>query len=204
MSSAYTTEELVQILATEQRACVNGQRLNLQATITGINPVIDRFLNTEGLQKFTAYAEFRATIHRYQLDHDVSGLVWRKLTVHNQPLTYPTIHDQLIALPTDLEVIRQAKAQVLAFWQHVTAGMDLYLAVNCGRDHRLLTAPEISGIVDRTDWAAMTSHGTGSKLMIILQLGWGSPNEAMDRRNFPAAGSEQICAVYPNQRPISY
>jgi hypothetical protein len=204
MPSGYTTEDLVQILAAEQRACVNGQRLNLTVTQARINPLIDRFLNTEGLQKFTAYAEFRATIHRYQIEHQVSGIVWRHLTLRGQSLAYPIVHDQLIALPEDLTILKQAKPQVLEFWHHITVGMALYLAVNAGREHRPLIASDIAGISDRTEWATITSHGEGDRLVVMLQLGWGNPRDALDWRSFPASGSEQICAVAPNRPPISY
>ncbi len=204
MATVYTTDELVEILAAEQRACVAGQRLNLAVAKAGINPLIDRFLNTEGLQKFTAYAEFRATIHQYQQEHQVSGIVQRQITIRGQALTYPVVHDQLIALPEDMALLKQAKPLVLAFWQQVTAGMTLYLAVNAGREHRPLVASDVAGIAARTDWAAITSHGTGDRLMVMLQLGWGSPREALDWRNFPTAGCEQICAVAANQSPIAY
>lgn len=204
MTAVYTTEELVRILAAEQRACVNGQRLNLAVAKAGINPLIDRFLNTEGLQKFTAYAEFRATIHQYQRDHQVSGVVWRQITIRGQTLHYPIVHDQLIALPGDTTLLRQAKPHIVAFWQRVTEGMDLYLAVNAGREHRPLVMAEVAGIVDRTDWASISSHGRDDRLVVMLQLGWGNPREALDWRNFPTAGCEQICAVAPNQSPIAY
>lgn len=39
-------------------------------------------------------------------------------------------------------------------------------------------------------------------LEMLLQLGWGQPSEAGDRRGWPQSGSENIHAVKPGQRPI--
>lgn len=47
--SVYSTEELINILASERRACMNGERLNLAASASG-NPLLDKFLKPEGIQ----------------------------------------------------------------------------------------------------------------------------------------------------------
>ncbi|NTW19149.1 MAG: hypothetical protein HGA42_05840, partial [Nostocales cyanobacterium W4_Combined_metabat2_030] len=58
MSNIYNTQELIQILATERQACLKGERLKLDITVSG-NPIIDQFIRTDGLQKFTAYQDFK-------------------------------------------------------------------------------------------------------------------------------------------------
>ncbi len=65
MSKVYTTEELIKILAVERQACLKGDRLKLEVAVSG-NPVIDQFIRTDGLQKFSAYQDFKAAIHEYQ------------------------------------------------------------------------------------------------------------------------------------------
>ena len=202
MSAMYTTEDLIQILAAEQRACVTGQRLNLRTATDGMSPLITHFLNTEGLQKFTAYEEFRQTIHQYQLDHQVSGVVWRRVDLQGQVLHYPTIHDQLIALPNDRRLLQEFQDKILKFWQRATKGWDLYLSVNMGRDHQPIQALDVDRIAQRTEWAMLMVHGREISQEITLQLGWGEPREATGRRGFPKAGSELICAVKPGRRPI--
>ncbi len=199
MSQIYSTEELIQILAQERQACINGQRLNLAATPSGINPLLDRFVNADGIQRFTAYSDFRTTIHHYQREHQVSGIVWQRLSVQGKTLTYPRIHEQLISLNSDLAVLRNAKAAIVQFWQDVTANRDLYLSMNSGKLHRLVNDRDLERILQRSEWACLSQYGS---LELILQLGWGRPEEAVYRRGFPESGSESIHAVEPGQVPI--
>jgi hypothetical protein len=211
MTTVYTTECLLRILADEYRACVNGQRLNLAATVSGVNPLIDQFLNAEGIQKFTAYLDFRAAVHRYQLEHQVSGIVWRQIAIADQTLSYPEVDEQLIALPSDLKILQAAKPQVLNFWQQIVSGdqdvqttaMDLYLGVNRGQDYQAIGEADVKQIAQRTEWATLTKHQHINFLELVLQLGWGKPSEALYKRGWPESGSEFVYAVSPGHSPIS-
>jgi hypothetical protein len=201
MSEVYSTEELIQILADERRACMNGERLNLAASASG-NPLIDQFLKPDGIQKFSAYRDFKAAVHRYQRQHQVSGIVWRQLTIKEKTLNYPVIDEQLVALSNDLEILKTAKASILAFWWQATLGMDLYLSINTGKDYRQIMPNDVRAIAYRTEWASLSQHGNSTFLEIILQLGWGKPEEASYKRGWPTSGSEYIHAVNPGKRPI--
>lgn len=201
MTKVYTTQELIQILVDERQACLQGQRLKLAATASG-NPLIDKFIKTDGVQKFTAYQDFKAAVHRYQREHQVSGIVWRHLTVKGKILSYPEVDAQLVALPSDLETLKAVKASILAFWQEATAGMELYLSVNNCKDHRLITPPDVERIAQQTEWASLCKWENTNFLEIILQLGWGQPAEAAYKRGWPASGSEYIHAVNPGKKPI--
>ncbi|MBD2040313.1 hypothetical protein [Microcoleus sp. FACHB-672] len=202
MSKVYSTQELINILADERRACLNGQRLNLAAKTSGVNPLIDKFLKPDGVQKFTAYQDFKATVHRYQREHRISGIVWRYLTVKGKTLSYPEVDDQLIALASDVEVLKAAKHSILTFWREVTDGMDLYLSVNAGKDHGQIQSADVETLAQRTEWAGLCKWENSNFLEIILQLGWGQPEEASYRRGWPVSGSECIHAVNPGSRPI--
>lgn len=202
MSKIYSTEELIQILNQERQACLKGERLNLRATPAVGNPVVDCFLKPEGIQKFTAYQNFKATIHQYQQEHRVSGIVWREIVVRGKTLRFPFVNEQLIALPYDLEQLKAAKIKLLEFWDDVTAGMDLYLSLNSGKDYRQICVEEVDAIVQRTEWACVWKWEKSSFLEMLLQLGWGQPSEAGDRRGWPQSGSENIHAVKPGQHPI--
>jgi hypothetical protein len=201
MSEVYSTEELIQILADERRACMNGERLNLAASASG-NPLIDQFLKPDGIQKFSAYRDFKAAVHRYQRQHQVSGIVWRQLTIKETTLNYPVVDEQLVALSNDLEILKTAKASILAFWWQATLGMDLYLSINTGKDYRQIMPNDVRAIAYRTEWASLSQHGNSTFLEIILQLGWGKPEEASYKRGWPTSGSEYIHAVNPGKRPI--
>lgn len=201
MSSLYSTEDLIRILAEERRACMNGHRLNLTASPTGFSPVLDAFLRADGIQKFTAYNDFRAAVHQYQREHQVSGVVWQTLTLKGRSCHYPKIDDQLIALPDDLDVLKSAKDDVFHFWLDVVDGMDLYLSMHGGKFHNPVTQSDVNRIALRSEWMSLAQQGKADCLEIILQLGWGQPAEATYRRGFPESGSEYVHAVNPGQQP---
>jgi hypothetical protein len=201
MSKIYTTCELIQILAAERQACLNGERLKLEVTVSG-NPVIDQFIRTDGLQQFTAYQEFKAAVHDYQRKHQVSGIVWRKVSVKGKTLHYPEVDAQLIAISSDLNILKSARNSILKFWDECTSGMDLYLSINHGKQHQQIIKADVERIIERTEWVGLCSFENSNFLEIILQLGWGKPEEACYRRGFPTSGSEFVHAVNPGNRPI--
>ncbi|MGB3509997.1 MAG: hypothetical protein WBA93_12290 [Microcoleaceae cyanobacterium] len=202
MSKVYSTAELIQILAEERQACLQGQRFNLAATPRTGNPVVDHFMKPDAFQKFTAYQDFKAAIHRYQWEFLVSGIVWRQVSVNAKTICFPVVHEQLIALSSDLETLQAAKNSLLDFWNLVTVGMDLYLGVNNGRDYQRLTNQEVDTIAQRTEWANILKWEKSNFLEILLQLGWGKPEEAAYPRGWPGSGSEYIHAVRPGKQPI--
>jgi hypothetical protein len=201
MSKVYNTEELIQILATERQACLKGERLKLELTVSG-NPVIDQFIRTDGLQKFTAYQDFKAAIHNYQQENHVSGLIWHEVNVKGRNLRYPKVDNELIALSSDLEIIKAAKNSILEFWYVVTTEMDLYLSFNNSKQHQKIATPDVKRIAQRTEWASLWKWENSNFLEIILQLGWGKPEEAHYKRGRPHSGSEYIHAVNPGNYPI--
>jgi hypothetical protein len=202
MSKVYSTKELIEILEAERQACLQGHRLKLAAGSSTGNPVIDRFLKSDGVQKFTAYQDFKAAVHQYQEEYQVSGIIWQQMTLNGHTLDYPTVYDQLIALPIDLKILIAAKVSILEFWEQVTIGMDLYLSINSGKDYRQIQPEDVDGIVQRTEWVAIWKWEKLDFLEILLQLGWGQPQSAYYKRGWPQSGSEYIHGVKPGKRPI--
>ncbi|MEH2382530.1 MAG: hypothetical protein V7K27_27195 [Nostoc sp.] len=201
MSKVYTTQELIQILAAERQACLNGKRLKLEITVSG-NPLIDQFLRTDGLQQFSAYQDFKTAIHDYQRENQVSGIIWREVTVKGKNLNYPEVDTELIALISDLEILKAAKSSIVEFWDEVSMGMDLYLSFNNSKQYQQIVTSDVERIVQRTEWASLCKWENSSFLEMILQLGWGKPEEAYYKRGRPRSGSEYIHAVNPGNRPI--
>lgn len=201
MSKVYTTQEIIQILATERQACLKGERLKLQVSVSG-NPVIDQFISTDGLQKFNAYQDFKASIHKYQRENQVSGIVWKELTLKGKTLHYPEVDTQLIALNSDLEILKAAKNSMLEFWDTITADMELYLSVSNGKLHEKINIIDVTRIAQRTEWANFLKWENANFLELILQMGWGKPEEAAYKRGRPHSGSEFIHAVNPGNYPI--
>ncbi|MCG9885987.1 MAG: hypothetical protein MH825_10520 [Cyanobacteria bacterium] len=202
MDRIYTTEELVEILARERSACMRGQRLALHASASD-NPHLDRVLPSDGLQKFRAYQQFRDTIHQYQRDRGVSGLVWGSVTLGDETLQFPMIHDQLLALPQDLAVLRGHLPVVLGFWRRSVAAMDWYWGGATGRQFSPVAPAEVARMADRSHWATIQKHERSDFLEVVLQLGWGNPTLARDRHGWPESGCEYIHAVKAGQRPIA-
>jgi hypothetical protein len=201
MSPTYTTADLIRILAEERRACMNGQRLNLAVSPSG-SPFLDKFLQPDGLQKFTAYNDFRSAVHQYQRDHQVSGVIWQSLTLKDRSIQFPKVDDQLAALPEDLRLLKSFKGTLYDFWCEITTGMDLYLSLNAGKSHRPITSIDVNRILQRSEWLTLSQQGARETLEIILQMGWGKPEEATYRRGFPESGSEYIHAVNPGRQPL--
>jgi hypothetical protein len=201
MSKVYTTQELIQILAAERQACLKGERLKLEVTVSG-NPLIDQFIRTDGLQKFTAYQDFKAAIHEYQRENQVSGIIWKTMTVKGQNLHYPEVDAELIAITSDLEILKAAKNSICDFWNTITSDMDLYLSFNNSKQYQIITILDVDRIAHRTEWASLWKWENSSFLEIILQLGWGKPEEAKYKRGRPFSGSEFIHAVNPGNVPI--
>jgi hypothetical protein len=203
MKRVYSTEALIQILNEERRACISGQRLNLAAQPSGSHHVIDQLIEPTGIQKFTAYENFRDTIHQYQHEYQVSGIVWQTATIGDRFLNFPHIDPQLVSLNQDLRVLWAAKTDVLIFWQQVTAAMALFLSVSQGsRFTPLADRARINPLIARSEWATIAHHGTADRLEVILQLGWGKPDAARYQRDSPASGSEFIHAVFPGREPL--
>jgi hypothetical protein len=201
MSKVYTTQELIQILAAERQACLKGKRLKLEVIVSG-NPVIDQFITTEGLQKFTAYQDFKASIHEYQRENLVSGIVWKNLNIKSKTLHYPEVDAQLIALNSDLEILTKARNSMLEFWQEITSEMELYLSVSNGKQHAKINTLDVERIARRTEWVGLIKWENTNFLEVILQMGWGKPEEASYKRGRPHSGSEFIHAVNPGNYPI--
>ena len=201
MTNIYNTQELIQILATERQACLKGDRLKLDITVA-INPVIDPFVRTDGFQRFTAYQDFKASIHEYQRENQVSGIIWKDMTIKGKNLHYPEIDAELIALESDLKILKSTKDTILEFWYLVTAEMDLYLSFSNGKQHQKVIKIDVERITQRTEWATLLKWENPNFLEIILQLGWGQPQEAAYKRGRPLAGSEFIHEVKPGCHPI--
>lgn len=199
--TTYTTEALIEILAKEQAACIRGDRLNLAAQASG-HPSLDRLIDPTGIQKFTAYQNFRAAVHRYQIEQNVSGVVWRNLTLGQESLRFPTVHEQLLALPADLRLLRSHRGDVLEFWRRTSQDLCAYLSLGQGRAYREVTAADQARLCDRAEWAIVSKLDRADGLELILQLGWGNPTEARDRSGWPASGSEWLHAVPRGCEPI--
>jgi hypothetical protein len=201
MGNIYSTQELINILSVEKRACLQGKRLNIRAIASG-NPLIDRFIKSEGIQKFKAYQDFKAAIHQYQIDHRVSGIIWQDLVVDHDRLHFPKLAEDLISLPEDLEILKEHRQGIFDFWLRVTPLMDLYQSVNTGQDFLAVSPQDVEIIYRGTEWLNIWKWEGIDLFELVLQLGWGKPELAAYKSDYPRSGSQYIHAVYPGKQPI--
>jgi len=188
----YTTEQLIQILEREMQASWRGERVLLSAGDRFNDPVLSLALGSDRISKVYAYREFREQVHRYQLDHQVSGLVWRECRFQGRTLTYPELHNQLAAIPADKERLRAAKPAVLDFWRRATAHLPLWLA---GDEPQGMNRETIEQLARDAEWAEMDA----TRQELYLGLCWGKPQECHYRWALPESGCRRFVAAerYP-------
>ena len=182
LEAGYTTQDLVEIAERERAACLRGDRLSLQPIAPTGNPAIDYFLDGEGIQRYRSFQNFQSTLHHYQQEHQVSGLVEQREEFQGQILVYPTIAPYLIALPTDQAALREAYPRVIQFWQGAIADLELYYAWPPGKTYHPLSvaglaAPGASDLLEQLissgEWATVLiwdNRERSNFLEIILQL----------------------------------
>jgi hypothetical protein len=184
----YTTQQLINILDTEMRATCNGERILLNCANRIDNPVLAKALNLEKVGKVFAYQDFRRQIHEYQREYQVSGVIWRVCTFNNQTIQFPEIHNQLIAVLGDKEILMAAKSSILEFWQEMTQNMKFWLAVDCQFP---ISENMIAEFIQQAEWAEIDATRTD----LYLGLCWGNPKEYIYQWAKPESGCHRIIAA---------
>lgn len=131
----YTTQELIELLEGERNACMNGERLKLTTTTTGFSKEADAILGAKRIQQIGAYHDFRTEVWKYQAQNLVSGIVWEEIDINGKLLRFPTIDDQLISLPSDIELMQSYKRHVIEFWRDVAQGLQLWRSGDNRKEH---------------------------------------------------------------------
>ncbi|MEL6440822.1 MAG: hypothetical protein AAFQ80_16395 [Cyanobacteria bacterium J06621_8] len=191
----YTTEELIKILDCELKENWKGKRVLLSSAERINDPVVAKALNMDQVNKVFAYRDFRSQIHEYQLQHGVSGIIWRTCTFNQQSITYPEIHNQLIPVEGDKAILIEARAQILDFWYQATSDMKYWLVNqrvdHQGNHHQLITRDYLHKLVSQTEWAEIDAARTE----IYLGLCWGDPQEYCYQWAKPKSGCDRIIAT---------
>jgi len=210
----YTTQDLIQLLDSERDACMNGARLKLSATNTGFSKEADAILGSRGIQQIGAYHDFRTEVWKYQVQNLVSGIVWEEIDIDGKQLRFPAVDDQLLSLPSDVELIKSYKGHVVGFWCHVTQGLQLWRSGDNRKTHErpemVISPAEADSLMAQCEWAALSTNHFDRQLRrwtlepepyyqeINLELGWGLPELAGYWQNWPEHRSEWLTAIDPN------
>ncbi len=184
----YTTQQLIKILDQELKATWRGERVVLSSHERINNPVIAKALNTDKMNQVFAYQDFRRQIHKYQIQHRVSGLIWRTCTYQGQSISYPELHNQLIAVPGDKEKLIKYKESVLNFWWKMTQDMKFWLSAH---RRRPISYDSIQEFIDDVEWAEIDAARTE----LYLGLCWGNPQEYQYQWAKPDSGCHRIIAA---------
>lgn len=191
----YTTKELIEILDCELKENWKGQRVVLSSKQRINDPVMAKALNMDRVSKVFAYRDFRSQIHQYQQQQRVSGIIWRTCTFNQKSITYPEIHNQLVPIDGDKEILVAARNQILDFWHRVTSEMKFWLvnyrSDRSGGRHQLISAHYLHKLIAQTEWAEIDAARTE----IYLGLCWGIPQEHQYQWAKPKSGCDRIIAT---------
>jgi hypothetical protein len=192
----YTTEQLIEILDRELRENWQGKRIVLSSAERINDPVVAKALNLEKISKVFAYQDFRRQVHKYQQQYQVSGIVWRTSTFQDKTIRYPEVHNQLIPVEGDKEILIEAKDSVVAFWHEVTTEMNFWLVSPPGSQlskdrHQKISREYMERLVQQAEWAEIDAARTE----IYLGLCWGDPLEYRYQWAKPKSGCDRIIAA---------
>jgi hypothetical protein len=185
---AYTTAQLLEILDTEMKAAVRGDRLLLNGDGRLDNPVITKAIGPQKLSQIYAFQDFRDQIHQYQVAEGVSGLVWRDCHFAGHQVRFPEVHPQLAAIAEDKLKLSAAKGAVIAFWRQAKGDLRLWRA---GNPPEPIAADKVEGLIERAEWADV--EATRSELYLLLC--WGNPKESYYAWAYPESGCDRIIAT---------
>lgn len=184
----YTTKELITFLEYELRATWKGERVIFSASEKIDNPVISKAIDMDKVGKVFVYRDFRRQIHEYQKEHQVSGIIGRTVKFNGKTLHFPQLHDQLIEIEGDKNILIKAKESVLIFWRDVTQDMKYYLA---GDRLNPLPTKSLEILYNEVEWAEID---VGLE-EIYLHLAWGNPKEYIYEWAKPQSGCHRIIAA---------
>ncbi|MBD2577456.1 hypothetical protein H6G50_07130 [Oscillatoria sp. FACHB-1406] len=189
----YTTEELIQILEDELRASWQGERVLLSASKRFKDPVLAMMLGEDKISKVYAYRDFRDQIHRYQLQHRVSGLVWRECKFQGKSLQFRELHNQLICVPQDKEILKASKDAVLEFWRQATQEMNFW---RVRKYLEPLSVQQVEELANDAEWLQIEAV----RQELYLGLCWGRPEDCHYRWAYPESGCDRIAAAQTEPR----
>lgn len=184
----YTTQQLIKILDNELRATWKGERVVLSCQDRINNPVIAKALNQNKINQVFVYQDFRRQIHKYQIQNNVSGIIWRTCTYQGKSIQYPELHNQLIAVPGDKEILINYKDIVVNFWWEMTHGMNFWLSAH---RRRPISCDSIEDFIAEVEWAEIDAARTE----LYLGLCWGNPQEYQYQWAKPDSGCHRIIAA---------
>ena len=181
----YTTEKLTEILVDEFERC---------SSIISDKPQNQRttFDIEQDAIACKAYQEIMRQIWHYQLQHQISGLVWCEYEYVGYAVAFPKVHENLVALEGDIDVLRAYKQHVIQWWLNVVGGRRIWRDYSEGQ--RVLSdVRHVLRVAQHVDWAIPVIEDFPVP-RITVHLEWGVP-EDVDRIDRPASGCVTFSAL---------
>ncbi|PZO47791.1 MAG: hypothetical protein DCF15_18590 [Phormidesmis priestleyi] len=192
---AYTTAQLLDILNTEMKAAVRGDRLLLNNDRRLDNPVITKAIGPQKLSQIYAFQDFRDQIHQYQIAEGVSGIIWRECSFQGRSVRFPEIHPQLTATAEDKLKLSAAKGAVIDFWRKSIPDLRLWRASNPPEP---IALDRVETLIENAEWADV--EATRSELYLLLC--WGNPKESYYAWAYPDSGCDRVIATHSHPSGI--
>ena len=203
---AETTEQLVSFLKNYLDKCIAYDVSWSKALRQGCYEYLG---NKEGkVPGGDSYCKVREEVWQYQRDHNVSGIVWEEIFYRGESVRIPHVHDQLISIPGDKEVLIAARPEILDWWATATKGMELW-KLSKSEEHEPIHLEEILASTPSAEWAKvyfcdsplnvanMKKRQICSKVIfeLKLELCWGIPENVIYIGSYPKSGSQWFSAT---------
>lgn len=192
----YNTQELIDFLEYELCATAKGERISFSTEEKLDNPVVSKAIDMHKVGRVFIYRDYRRQIHQYQRNNQVSGIVWRNIKFKEQSIRFPELHNQLIEVEGDKQILMEAKQSVLDFWHNMTTDMRFYLS---GNPHQEVSQSYLQLLYKEAEWAEID----GGKDELYLGLCWGNPQEYIYKWANPDSGCHRIIATKDKPSSIS-
>ncbi len=172
-----------------------------------------RKMLAESLDVTEAYWFVREKIQEFQREKGISGIVWREVSYRGKTVRVPSVHDQLVSIPGDKEILIVATPDILSWWAEVTEGMNLWMSVPSDdeRDEKCvpINLEEILVSAPLAEWAEVhlweypetnivnvetNERWTEPTFELNLELAWGIP-ENVPYAGHPESGSAWFSAT---------
>lgn len=108
---SYTTEQLISYLEEYESKCMDYQKQLIQQRDKQLgkhqrrNEEVFDYFGKQTVKTTESYWEVREQVQQYQRDYNVSGVAWEEVFYRGMSIRVPRVHDQLICMPGDKNVL---------------------------------------------------------------------------------------------------
>lgn len=192
MEKIKSTEELADLLKTERIRSMKIQCECSPLKGPGVeNPEWEEILKfnyENSVKALDGYWDIKEQVHEYQKEHNVSGIFWKEWTYQGKTINCPTLHDQLIAIPGDKNILSDNSESVWKWWICVTRSLELWQSLN--NADTLTNMSEIIAVKNRAEWIETFIVSGLSRWEIYISFNWGELNPDPKGVAFYAVTSE--------------